>query len=95
MCLHVPARHPQALDPELWHHLRHRLGVRPAALALPWITTAFAGALPLQEVRLGGTGGIEWPILYVPSDTPTFAHGGTCPLRLVLCRSKSGPLLCH
>ncbi|GIM00405.1 hypothetical protein Vretimale_5170 [Volvox reticuliferus] len=41
----------QELDPQLVTHLC-RLGLLPATLALPWITTAFSGALPVQEVLL-------------------------------------------
>ncbi|KXZ53401.1 hypothetical protein GPECTOR_7g1297 [Gonium pectorale] len=41
----------QELDPPLNAHLS-RLGLLPACLALPWICTAFAGALPVQEVLL-------------------------------------------
>ncbi|EFJ43152.1 hypothetical protein VOLCADRAFT_119175, partial [Volvox carteri f. nagariensis] len=41
----------QELDSALVNHLS-RLGLLPATLVLPWITTAFAGVLPVQEVLL-------------------------------------------
>ncbi|GLI64671.1 hypothetical protein VaNZ11_008023 [Volvox africanus] len=41
----------QELDPQLVTHLC-RLGLLPVTLALPWITNAFSGALPVQEVLL-------------------------------------------
>ena len=37
----------QELDPELVQHLC-RLGVPPAAVALPWMCRAFAGYLPVR-----------------------------------------------
>ena len=49
-----PPQNTQELDAPLVSHLS-RLGLLPAALVLPWISTAFAGALPVQEVR--GVGG--------------------------------------
>ncbi|KAJ9506421.1 hypothetical protein QJQ45_004919 [Haematococcus lacustris] len=39
------------LEPELSRHLQH-LGMPLAALALPWITRAFVGYLPVEEVLL-------------------------------------------
>ncbi|KAG2433744.1 hypothetical protein HXX76_008107 [Chlamydomonas incerta] len=41
----------QELDAPLVSHLS-RLGLLPAALVLPWLASAFAGALPVQEVLL-------------------------------------------
>jgi hypothetical protein len=42
---------PQSLDPELVHHLE-KLGIPPAAISIPWISGAFAGCLPVEEVLL-------------------------------------------
>ena len=40
----------QELDPEVVSHM-HQLGIPIAAIAMPWITTAFVGHLPVEEVR--------------------------------------------
>lgn len=41
----------QTLDPEVVAHL-HRLGIPMAAVALPWVTRAFVGFMPVEEVLL-------------------------------------------
>jgi hypothetical protein len=46
------ARAPtQELDPEVVSHV-HDAGLPIAALALPWVCSAFAGHLPLEELLL-------------------------------------------
>lgn len=42
---------PQELDPEVSEKLEE-VGHSATELALPWLTAAFAGALPAQEVLL-------------------------------------------
>eukprot|EP00798_Chlamydomonas_sp_ICE-L_P021474 gene21474-28447_t len=41
----------QELDPEVVAHL-HRMGIPVASLGMPWITSAFVGFLPVEEVLL-------------------------------------------